>query len=394
MRSTFRTLKAALLAGCASLGFADQAHAEEATEEAKSSWLDNFTVGAFADAYVALRSDNNNFRTAALSGGGDNPIFGDYPDQGYVNASGFGLAFAGMDVNYAGDKFGATMSLRYGPGVVRFFGNQSDYGIANVTQAYVTWKPFEALTLDLGQFGTLYGAEVAESWRNLNYSRGSLYYLMQPFWHTGLRANYAITDKIAVNAMLVNGVNTLFENNKSPSVGAQLVFTPIDPLFLAVGYLGALNPNNDGEKASLFDNFFDVFATLSLGDFNLVANFDFNQYKTGGAPSENWWGISVAPGYAFTNWFGAAARVEYLSDSANALFGMYTDKARTVSAKDGSMVTLTGTLDFKPIPNSGALVLRPEFRYDIASDYYFFDRDDKSSDKFWTVMLGAVVTSM
>lgn len=389
MRSTFRTLKAALLAGGVGMGLSSGvAHAEERA----ASWTDNFTIGAFADSYVALRSDNNNFRTAALSDGGTNPIVGDYPHQGFVNASGFGLAFAGMDVAYSGDKFGATMSLRYGPGVVRFFGNQSDYGIANVTQAYLTWKPFDALTLDLGQFGTLYGAEVSESWRNMNYSRGGLYYLMQPFWHTGLRANYAINDKIVLNAMVVNGVNTLFENNKSPTIGGQIVVTPIDSLFLAAGYMGALNPNNDGEKDSLFDNFFDVVATLTLGDFKVIGNFDYNMYKTGGADAQNWWGISVAPGYAFTNWFGAAARVEYLSDSANVLFGM--TKKDGMAASDASMVTLTGTLDFKPIPNSSALVLRPEFRYDLASDQYFYSRDDKLDEKFWTVMLGAVVTSM
>lgn len=390
MRSRFFSLEAALLIGTLGLSL-QTARAQEAEEEADkktTSWTDDFTVGAFVDSYVALRSDNNSARINQGNG-----TLAGYPHEAYVEGSGFGLAFAGMDLNYSGEKFGATLSLRYGPGVVRFFGNKSDFGIANLTQAYATWKPTDKLTLDMGQFGTLYGAEVAESWRNQNYSRGALYYLMQPFWHTGLRANYAFNDFFQLNGMVVNGVNTTFEGNKSPTVGIQAAVTPTDSLFFAVGYMGALNPRNGDEVVGpSFDHFFDLVSTVSFGDFTVIGNFDFNLYDSG-TKNENWWGVSVAPGYAFTNWLGAAARVEYLSDSANALFG--TINKNTGALKDkGSMVTLTGTLDFKPIPNSGVVVLRPEFRWELTNGDYYLNRENNPTDKFWTIMMGAVVTSM
>jgi hypothetical protein len=399
-RSTFRSLKAALLTSSLSMGITSVALAED--DEKESSWTDNITVGAYVDTYAALRSDNNNKPVPAVPGVGSP---GDYPHAAYVSADGFGLASAGLDVAYSGEKFGATVSLRVGPAVNRFYyGNTSDLGINNITQAYATWKPLNGLTLDMGQFYTLFGAEVFESWRNMNYSRGGLHYLMQPFWHTGVRGNYVINDMFAVNAMVVNGVNTAFENNKSPTIGVQGVITPMDELFVSFGYMGAINPRDDGERLSMFDHFFDAVATLTLGDFKLVGNFDYNLYKNQGADKENWWGISLAPGYSFTNWFGAAVRAEYLSDSANALFGMQTSKAAWNAraadpemgspAKDASLVTLTATTDFKPVPNSGAVVLRPEFRYEIASDYYFANGDNEGSKHFWVAMLGAVVTSM
>jgi len=398
-----RTLTNVLLAGSLGLGMSSVALAQEAeaaeapaAAPAEPSWTDSIKVGAFVDAYAAYRSDNNTAATPT--------------SEAYVENNGFGLAFAGADLSYSGDQFGATMSLRYGPGVVRFYAaDQGPLGIDNITQAFVTWKPVDKLTLDLGQFNTLYGAEVTESWRNVNYSRGALYYAFQPFWHTGLRANYAINDMIGVNAMIVNGVNNAFEGNKSPSVGLQVTAAPIDSLFLAVGYLGALHPHDDEEGAiagpdddadgapdyfleNKFDNFVDVVATFTAGDFKLVGNFDYNMYRlTGAKDGENNWGVSVAPAYAITNWFGAGARVEYLSDSANNWFGM-TDKG--VAAKDSNLMTLTATLDFKPVPNSAALVLRPEFRYEKASDDYFTDRDNKLTDGFWVASLGAVVTSM
>lgn len=403
-----RKLTNALLLSSLGLGLTHVASAQDAEAPApaapaeEASWTDDLKLGVFVDAYGALRSDNNDVRAAAPAGPGVPLPQGSptgYAHEAYVQASGFALAFAGSDIAYSGEQFGATLSLRFGPGVNRFYAaDQGPFGLDNVTQAYLTWKPVEGLTLDLGQFYTLFGAEVAESWRNVNYSRGGLYYAMQPFWHTGLKANYAINDKLAINAMLVNGVNSNFEGNKSPTFGLQAVVTPIPELFVAAGFMGGLHPRDGDDETSAtknFENFFDVVATLTLGDFKLVNNFDLNLYRPKGAKDgENWWGVSVAPAYAVTNWFGVAGRIEYLSDSANAIFAMKTDDAGTVLAKDASLITATATLDFKPVPNSSALVLRPEFRYEVASDNYFADGDNKPTDAFWTAMLGAVVTSM
>jgi hypothetical protein len=385
-RSPIRTVKAALLVGGLGLGVTHVAEAQDS--EAESSWTDNLSVGAFVDAYGALRSDNNEARVDPAN---PDPGPAGYFHEAYVQADGFALAFAGADLAYSGEQFGATISLRFGPGVNRFYaGDKGPLGIDNITQAFATWKPTEKLTLDMGQFGTIYGAEVAESWRNVNYSRGALYYAFQPFWHTGLRANYAINDSFGLNALLVNGVNNAFEDNKSPSVGLQALITPMDELFFAVGYFGALTPRDGAEGA--FHNFVDVVATATFGDFKVVGNFDYNLYRAAGASdSENFWGVSLAPAYAIRNWFGVGGRVEYLADSAN-VFGMVDDTGTAVA--DASLLTFTGTLDFKPVPNSSALVLRPEFRYELASDNYFLDGDNAATDGFWTAMLGAVVTSM
>ncbi len=184
-----RSLLNVLLVGSLSFGLSNLALAQTAEEapviaapSEEASWTDDIKLGVFVDAYGALRSDNNDARAPAEGSGQGSPA--GYPHEAYVQASGFALAFAGADLAYAGEQFGATISLRFGPGVNRFYGgNTSDLGINNITQAYLTWKPVDKLTLDLGQFGTLYGAEVAESWRNVNYSRGGLYYAMQPFWH-------------------------------------------------------------------------------------------------------------------------------------------------------------------------------------------------------------------
>jgi hypothetical protein len=403
-RSKFSSLQALLLTGSVSIGMSGLAEAQEAKEEEKTaevsvnkkSWTDDFTVGMFVDAYGALRSDRNSHGSGPVTAGA---ATAGYYHEAYTQAEGFALAFAGADLAYSGEKFGATVSLRFGPGVKRFYAaDNGPLGLDYITQAYATWKPVKDLTLDFGQFYTIYGAEVAESWRNMNYSRGGLYYAMQPFWHTGLRANYKINDVLSLNGLVVNAVNTAYENNKSPSLGIQALVTPTDGVLLALGYLAPVNPRAGGEENSTlsafgaFEHFMDFVGTATVGDFKLVTNADLNLYKAKGATSyENWWGVSVAPGYSFTNWFGCAARVEYLSDSANTW--SMTTKSGDLAGK-AKLTTLTGTLDFKPVPNSAAVVLRPEFRYELASSDYFQDNDNAPSKKFWSAHLGVVVTSM
>jgi hypothetical protein len=198
-------------------------------------------------------------------------------------------------------------------------------------------------------------------------------------------------------------VNTAFEGNKAPSVGAQLLFTPIPELFLAVGYLGGLTPRNGDDEVMVtknFQDFFDFVGTYTQGGFKAVVNADFNSYRAKGASKrENWWGVSLAPGYSFTNWFGAAVRVEYLSDSANSQLYMAVSSPGGKAAytpKKVSMTTLTATLDFKPVANMVNLILRPEFRYEIASEdnFYKWGGSAANQKQFWSAHLGAVVTTM
>jgi hypothetical protein len=365
--------------------------AESPAATEKPAWFEALSVGVFVDVYGALTSENNDTKTTPAH-------------RSYVRNNGFQLSFAGVDVAYSGEQFGATVSVRFGPSVPVFYAaDMGPFGIDNVLQAYLTYKPIDKLTFDLGQFGTIYGAEVAESFRNKNYSRGALYYAFQPFWHTGLRANYAVNDVVGFNAMLVNGVNTPIEGNALPSVGVQTVLAPLDGLSIAIGYLGALKPRGgdegpvdvDGDGSpdveNKFEHFFDVVANANAGDFSLTFNADFDLYRLKGVEDgENFWGVSIAPGYAFTDFVAAALRLEYLADSANAQLAI----PGAAAGDSSGLLTFTATLDIKPVPGSRAVVLRPEFVYEKSSDDNYNNRDNEPTDGYWQAVLGAVVTSM
>ena len=61
---------------------------------------------------------------------------------------------------------------------------------------------------------------MAESWQNMNYTRGALYFAMQPFWHTGLRGSYQVSDSLGLTALVVNG--TKLYSTKGIGNGTQI----------------------------------------------------------------------------------------------------------------------------------------------------------------------------
>lgn len=327
------------------------------------------------------------------------------PSRGAEN--GFSLSFAGVDVLYDATELAATISLRAGPSLLDFYGGDAGpLGIENITQAYATWRPISELSIDFGQFGTIYGAEVAESWQNLNYTRGALYYLMQPFWHTGLRVSVSPSEQVSITGMVVNGVNSISEDNDSPSLGLQLSLTPNEMFSLAGGWYTTLRPSTD---ASYFDNFFDLVASLTIQRFTMVLNADLGiagdiRREEPGFTQElndpRFWGISLALGYQATDAFGIAIRGEVLSDDDNILYLVENTQfgvsfPRTTQTNLG---TITGTLDFKPVPGSSNLIIRWDNRLEFSNRDIFFNRDPEddsvpNTDVWFGSVVGVVVTT-
>ncbi|MDX2024240.1 MAG: outer membrane beta-barrel protein [Deltaproteobacteria bacterium] len=326
-------------------------------------------VSIFADAFYNWSTSKNDVNAFIPGGMNKAPSH-----RAYNRYNGFGLSFFGADLTYNTEKFGATTSLRFGPSVPIFYAaDKGPTGIDNITQAYLTYKPTTALAIDFGQFSTIYGAEVAESWKNLNYTRGGLYYAMQPFWHTGVRAKYTISDELSFTGMVVNGVNNEIDGGKErPSIGVQAAYAK-DNIAVLLGYLGSLDPDTD----VYFDHFVDLVATASFGNVSLVLNGDFAKDE-----EAQFYGGSLAARIGLTDELGVAARLEYLGDPDGLIW----------AAGDNNVITATGTFEYKP-DASGKLILRWDNRFEKSKEQIFTDRDGAGADTWFQSVLGVVVTS-
>jgi hypothetical protein len=336
--------------------------AEEVEEEPGGA-----SLFVFADAWMGWQSAKSgstltdmdgNF--AGRSGGG---VYAFNGPSGTAE-SGFGLNWLGADLGYDGGVWAVTGSLRFGDAV-------ATYGtgtLGPITNAYLTLRPVEGLSVDVGTFTTIYGAEVAESWVNLNYTRGELYYNFQPFWHTGIRMAYEANGFVG-RVLVANDANKSNLGRGAINAGLQLGYSN-DYFGIVAGALQSLKPDTTVNNGGFIDTFVDVVATVNAGDFSLVGNFDLNVgYEAG-----DFWGASLAAGYSFVPAFGMALRGEYLAFTG-----------------DADLWTGTLTFDVKPIPDVENVVVRWDNRIEVAnSEVYLNTAGDETTKVWFGTVLGLV----
>lgn len=402
--------------------------AEPADHEGASDerWYDAFELRVFADAYLSL---NYNFPKPQADA---NAV-----TRAYDTSNGFALAWAGFDVSYPAEPVGGTVSLRFGPAADRLARSclsepcDSEVGLTPVKQAFASWRPGGAgsvVRLDFGKFDTIYGAEVAESQDNINYTRGLLYWFAQPAYHTGLRFGADFSESFTLKAMVVNGINNTIDNNIGKTLGLQGVLNlkrGDDALgSIALGYL--VGPERDDIKridcppGQAFDpgnstgcvasagspgdsgvvdrpssnteglrHLVDLVVTLTPTEaLSLVLNGDFgvervrDEIEETRFESHSFYGVMLGARYAFTEAFALAGRGEYLGDPDGHVTGFAPNSIDLVSG--------TLTLDFLP---ADYLIVRLDNRLDWSSKRIFQKsvRDDAGS--LVTTTLGVVVTT-
>jgi len=358
------------------------------------NWFDILNFGAFVDTYYSL-----NWNTPRPNSGAN--LY--HP---YSNNSGFGMAWVGLDASVDPDPIGAVIQLRFGPAVPNLA--LGDFaipgGIGNVQNGYVQWRPSGKdgkLTLIAGKFDTVFGAEVATSQNNFNYTRGYLYNLAQPFFHTGLRADLKMNDLLTLRLLAVNGWNNTVDNNLGKSLGAQVAVTPIENYTFSLGYMGGPEENDvvaapappggtspgtirnvgaDSRLRHLVDIVGDMGVTSSL---RVVVNADYVTQTVVDPTnlsdkSASWFGAAVLGRYAFTDVWAAAVRGEIIRDKDGQITAPNT--------KPLSLYTATLTLEALPHKN---LVIRLDNRLDAADENVFSTVHSVSATQF-TTTLGVV----
>ncbi|MEP0710422.1 MAG: outer membrane beta-barrel protein, partial [Algoriphagus sp.] len=131
------------------------------------------------------------------------------PATSFANLPGFSLGMANIIATYQGEKVGAVADLVFGPrGEDAVFGSPLYAGgMAGssqiVNQLYVYWNVSDVVTLTMGNFNTFLGYEVISPTANFNYST-SYMFSYGPFSHTGLKADFALSDNWSLMAAVMN----------------------------------------------------------------------------------------------------------------------------------------------------------------------------------------------
>ena len=141
----------------------------------------------------------------------------------------------------AGRRYGARLDLQFGQATATLQGNPSNEArpdiYRNIFQAYGTYvvPVGSGLTVDFGKWASSLGSEGNYTQFQMNYSRGYWFNFL-PFYHMGIRAQYAVNKKLALNYWLVNGTNQVEPTNGFKDEMFGFVLTPVKTLSWTVNY--------------------------------------------------------------------------------------------------------------------------------------------------------------
>lgn len=316
----------------------------------------------------------------------------------------FSLGLAQVFLQYEKGKGKAVVDLTFGPNAeLGNFGNVVfpdgadgwSPSFASIKQAYIEYAFSDKLAMTVGQYGTHIGYELIDAPLNFNYSLSHLFG-NGPFYHTGIRFNYAINDQIGVMAGVVNGWDNMFDSNDEKSFTAQIGYAPKENWNIFLNYIGG------DESAGSFgyaDMIGDTAATVHL--FDLTTAYTVGENTTLGLNAaygiigsdanqlegaNNWYGAALYLNSYFTDNFGLGFRGEYYNDNnglryfsgnTRPIIDPTTNIASGFEGVGVSITSFTLTASFKN--NAGNFMFKPEARLDLASDNTFFG-DEYISD--------------
>ncbi|BAO76088.1 porin [Winogradskyella sp. PG-2] len=320
---------------------------EEETEEKKS-----FEFSGSIDAY---------YRANLTAPNDENAIA---PGSSFANLPGFSLGMANLVASYEGEKVGFVADLVFGPrGTDAIFASPMYSATGDiVNQLYAYWNVSENVTLTMGNFNTFLGYEVISPVANFNYSTSYLF-SYGPFSHTGLKADFALSDDFSLMLGVFNDTDlTEFNPTGDYAAGAQLGYKDqflnvlLDPSFFEIDFTGGFN---------ISDEFF-----LGINAAYLSLEDDAGGFM----------GAALYPQYTVSDTFSIGLRTEYFAeDGAFGAIGSGVEDTSVIAA------TITGSFTIED-----NLIIKPEIRFDSASDDAFIDNDLAATKSLGSFVLAAI----
>jgi hypothetical protein len=295
---------------------------------------------------------------------------------------GVGFVFD-MDFGKTADIVNNTTFFGRSSGGVPITGNGTDFFDAR--QFYITYKaPIgDGLNLKVGRFVTLHGAEVIKNYNNFNYniSNGILFGWAIPFTHTGLMGTYAVSDQLSLDLGIVNGWDSVADNNAGKSVHGGINFVP-DPHFtMYTSYMYGPEQTENGESKRFLST--TVFTVKATDELMFIAEYDYGNESNVSLVDPSGLGSNAsattslyrAPGNA--DWMGAAGYIVYtMGDLMLTLRGEVFDDpdgVRTLVQEAGygpgaTYWEVTPSVQYKILDG---LYWRGEYRHDEADKAVF-----------------------
>lgn len=329
---------------------------EETTESGEDEEKKGLEISGFVDVYYQY-----NFNEQPL------------PTSFTETHNSFTPGMANVVIAKNGEKVGFVADLAVGPRA-EVANGYTGTTLSAIKQLYVTYAPTEKLNFTLGNFGTFVGYEVIDAPANLNYST-SYMFSNGPFYHTGLKVDYALSDNFGAMIGVFDDTDTKIDEVSGKHFGAQLSYEN-DKLAAYLNFIRGKDDDSD-EDNEVYGSQVDLTATYTVSDaFGLGLNTTVKTVSPDKGDATNWFGAAIYANYAVSEAFTLALRGEYIDDKDGLILGV----------PDNSITSLTLSGNFK-VDN---LTFIPEIRLDSAKEDAFFDEDGAPTGSSASLIFAAV----
>ncbi len=304
----------------------------------------SFTISGFVDGYYAYFTNKEAFPTS------------------FTEAhNSFSLGMANVVFAKEG-KVGFKADIAVGPRA-EVANGYAGTTLSAIKQLYVTYTPVENLTFTFGNYGTHVGYEVIDAPDNINYST-SYMFSNGPFYHTGLKADYAVSEKFGIMLGVFNDTDAKMDVVPGKHFGAQLSYSD-DKLGAYLNFIGGKAEESE-IAGDIMENQIDLTATFQATEsFGLGLNTTVKTLNPDEGDNASWFGAALYANYTVSESLLFGVRGEYIGDDDGLISGV----------ADNSIIDLTLSANIK----IDQLTIIPEFRIDIADKDVFFDADGEAT---------------
>ncbi len=266
-------------------------------------------VGGFVDGYYAWDVGRPPARDRAFAGG---TLFGTQPAR--HNEFNVNLAF--VDLTLDAPRHRGRVAVQYGTSVQANYAGEPRLGQVSgpdvqqfLQEAFAGVRLGRRLWVDGGIFFSNMGMESWISRDNPTYTR-SLVADYSPYYSTGARVILEATATLTARLDVVNGWQTISENNSGKGVGVRLDWTPAESHTLS--YYGFAS-EEAGSRTRLFNG---MGASATRGALTLLGQADVGAQRR--APDDAgwsaWYGLLAIARVQLSPAVALAARIERFDD--------------------------------------------------------------------------------
>ncbi len=272
-----------------------------------------------------------------------------FPTSFTPNNNSFSLGMANLVLAKEG-KVGFVADIAVGPRAEAANG-YAGTALSFIKQLYVKYAATDKLTFTLGNFSTFFCYEVIDSKSNYHYST-SYIFSYGPFFHTGIKADYALSENLSLMVGIFNDTDTKIDVVGGKHIGGQLSYKK-DNFSIYFDGIGGRIVDPSETSVETMGYHFDVYSNIKASDkLGLGFNVSRKSQKPVDQEGQSWLGTAVYTTYTLSDALSFGVRGEFIRDADGMMLGKV----------DNHITALTLSSHI----NLGSLTVIPEFRIDSA----------------------------